>query len=130
MNSNLRGGVSQFSHDMTRCLAHQFFFLLLWVFYNIPVFHKQSLHSIEASLVQIQTQFLISAQNRYSLIEIKSLTNQQCRKKRLNPMLPYLFDEIGLQLNLAAAAAGGDSVVMIAVQVEELGCIVVPVADC
>lgn len=42
-------------------------------------------------------------------------------------MLPYIFNVISLQLDLAAA--GGDSGVIVAVQVEQLGRIVVPVAD-
>ena len=44
-----------------------------------------------------------------------------------NPIRPNLFDVFGLQLDLAAA--GGDSSVIVAVQVEKLGRIVVPVAD-
>ena len=42
-------------------------------------------------------------------------------------MLPCLFNILHLQLDLAAT--GGDSGVTIAVQVEQLGHIVIPVAD-
>lgn len=45
-----------------------------------------------------------------------------------NPARPGLFDVFGLQLDLAAA--GGDGGGIVAVQVEELRGIVVPVADC
>ena len=42
-------------------------------------------------------------------------------------MLLQLIDVLGLQLDLAAA--GGDSGVVVAVQIEQLGRIVVPIAD-